>query len=330
MLSLPSTSCCMACRRAQQLAHCHLLHTPFLWEESSPNTDYHITCIQMISSFTSALIHPIQKALATLTQCINEIRSWMAANMLKLNNDKTEFFIATSPHNKQFIPPVTLQVGSDIIHPSETVRNLGVIFDTHMTMTSQISALCGSLNLHLRNITRIRRYLNFETCNHIIRSLLLSRIDNGNAILLGSNQTDITRLQRLQNWSAKLIFCARKYDHASPFLHQLHWLPVKERIAFKILLCVFKAINGLAPEYLTTLLTLYAPAREGLRSSTDTTLLDVPMIKSRTPNIRHHCSVHVEPLASIHQIIWLIGDVQNGTQNTSVSCQIVFALYSCL
>ena len=250
--------------------------------------------------------------------------------MLKLNNDKTEFFIATSPHNKQFIPPVTLQVGSDIIHPSETVRNLGVIFDTHMTMTSQISALCGSLNLHLRNITRIRRYLNFETCNHIIRSLLLSRIDNGNAILLGSNQTDITRLQRLQNWSAKLIFCARKYDHASPFLHQLHWLPVKERIAFKILLCVFKAINGLAPEYLTTLLTLYAPAREGLRSSTDTTLLDVPMIKSRTPNIRHHCSVHVEPLASIHQIIWLIGDVQNGTQNTSVSCQIVFALYSCL
>ena len=59
MLSLPSTSCCMACRRAQQLAHCHLLHTPFLWEESSPNTDYHITCMQMISSFTSALIHPI-------------------------------------------------------------------------------------------------------------------------------------------------------------------------------------------------------------------------------------------------------------------------------
>ncbi|XP_072050334.1 uncharacterized protein [Amphiura filiformis] len=137
--------------------------------------------------------------------------------MLKLNNDKTEFFIAISPHNKQRMPPVTLQVGSDTIHPSETVRNLGVIFDTHMTMTSHISSICSSLNTHLRNITRTRRYLDFDTCNHIIRSLVLSRLDYGNALLLGARQADISRLQRLQNWSAKLIFRATKYDHASPF-----------------------------------------------------------------------------------------------------------------
>lgn len=217
-----------------------------------------------------------------LTQCINETRSWMTANMLKLNNDKTEFFIAISPHNKQRMPPVTLQVGPDIIHSSETVRNLGVIFDTHMTMTSHISSICGSLNTHLRNITRIRRYLDSDTCNHIVRSLVLSRLDYGNALLLGSNQTDIARLQRLQNWGAKLIFRATKYDHASPFLQQLHWLPVKERIAFKILMCVFKAINGIAPDYVSSLLTLYAPARGGLRSSTDVTRLEVPKIRNRT------------------------------------------------
>lgn len=237
--------------------------------------------LQLYISFDPSNPSSIQKALATLTQCINEIRSWMTFNMLKLNNDKTEFFIAVSVHNKQFIPPVTLQVGSDIIHPSDTVRNLGIIFDTHMTMTPQISALCSSLNLHLRNITRIRRYLDFNTCNHIVRSLILNRFDQGNAVLLGCNVTDITKLQRLQNWAAKLIFRAKKYDHASPFLHQLHWLPVKERIAFKILLCVFKAIHGIAPDYLSALLTWYAPDKGGLRSSTDSTVLYVPRIRSR-------------------------------------------------
>ncbi len=164
---------------------------------------------------------------------------------------------------------------------SVLVRNLGVIFDTHMTMTSHVSSVCSSLNLQLRNITRIRRYLDFDTCNHLIRSLVLSRLDYGNALLLGISHNDATRLQRLQNWAAKLIYRATKYDHASPFLQQLHWLPVKERITYKILLFVFKSIHGTSPAYLSSLVTLHAPTRGGLRSAADTTRLTVPQLKSR-------------------------------------------------
>jgi hypothetical protein len=99
---------------------------------------------------------------------------------------------------------------------------------------------------------------------------------------MGANLTDIARLQRLQNWSAKLIFCANKYDHATPFLKELHWLPVKERFTFKIMMYVFKCICGIAPNYLTSLLTLYHPGREGLRSSSDTTRLVEHWIRNRT------------------------------------------------
>ncbi|XP_072014995.1 uncharacterized protein [Amphiura filiformis] len=202
--------------------------------------------------------------------------------MLKLNNEKTELFVAISPHNKVYMPPVTIQVGPDIIQPSESVRNLGIIFDTHMSMSNHISSLCASVTYHLRNISRIRRYLDFNTCNHAVRSLVLSRLDYGNALLMGTNVTDIARLQRLQNWSAKLIFCANKYDHATPFLNELHWLPVKERITFKILLYVFKCINGIAPAYLSSCLALYCPVRRGLRSSSDITRLVEHRIQNRT------------------------------------------------
>ena len=155
--------------------------------------------------------------------------------MLKLNNDKTEFFVALSPFNKRRMPAVKLHIGNTVIEPTETVRNLGVIFDTQMSKSTQVTSLSRSITYHLRNISRIRHYLDFETCNHVVRS---SRLDYGNILLLGSNLTEIARLQRLQNWAAKIIFLAVKKDHASPLLHELHWLPSRERVYYKAMLYV--------------------------------------------------------------------------------------------
>ena len=81
--------------------------------------------------------------------------------------------------------------------------------------------------------------------------------------------------KRLQNWADKLIFLASKKDK------QLHWLPVKQRAQFKVLLYVFKYLADSAPAYLTSSLELYKPVRRGLRSATDTTRLIVPKIYSR-------------------------------------------------
>ena len=163
---------------------------------------------------------------------------------------KYKFFVAVAKHLKQHMPPVTLGVGSKIITPSDSVRNLGIVFENSMTMTAQITSLCTSLNYQMRNISRIRRYLDKDTCHLIVRALILSRLDYGNSLLFGSNSTDIQRLQRIQNWAVRLVCCASKRDHATPFLRELHyWLPVRERITFKILVLVFKCLNGLAPGY---------------------------------------------------------------------------------
>ena len=78
------------------------------------------------------------------------------------------------------------------------------------------------------------------------------------------------------------FFCASKKNHASPLLRQLHWLPVRDRITFKVMLYVFKCLAGTGPEYLSSCLELYNPTREGLRSASDATRLTVPIIRGWT------------------------------------------------
>ena len=135
------------------------------------------------------------------------------------------------------------------------------------------SSFCTSLNFQLLNISRIRQFLDHETCHLIVRALILSRMDYGNWLLLGFNYNDIQRLQSIQNWSVKFIYRAKKIDHASSYLQELHWLPVRERIIFKIMMYVYKCLSGTAPSYLTACLSLYRPARTNLRSASDITRL---------------------------------------------------------
>ena len=193
--------------------------------------------------------------------------------MLKLNDDKTEFMVITSPHLKHHMSPISLLVEDVTISPSDSVRNLGVIFDSQMSMSSHVKSLCTNLNFQLRNISRIRRFLDYDTCHLVTRAIILSRLDYCNGLLLGSTVKDIQKLQRIQNWAAKVICQALKRDHATPYLHQLHWLPVEERITFKILVLVFKCLNGMTPAYLSQCLSLHIPNRQDLRSAADTTRL---------------------------------------------------------
>ncbi len=83
---------------------------------------------------------------------------------------------------------------------------------------------------------------------------------------IGISQSYMNRLQTVQNAAARLLTGTRKYEHITPVLLSLHWLPVHFKIEFKIVLFVFKVLNGLAPSYLSNLLSLHSPAR-WLRSS---------------------------------------------------------------
>jgi hypothetical protein len=238
---------------------------------------YHIYAddTQVYVSFNPKVLGAHEAALSQLESCIHELKDWMRKNKLKLNPGKTEFFIAGTVQNLIKIPPVTLKVDGSIIKPSDTVRNLGIVFDKHMSMTQHINSLISTVNFHLRNLRRIGRYLDKETKHSAVRALILSRIDYGNALLYGAKSKDLDRLQSLQNKAAKLIYSAGKRDSPSQLMHNLHWLPIRDRIKFKICMYVYKCLQGNAPKYLSDFLSHRVRASDGpvTRSTGDTTLL---------------------------------------------------------
>ena len=88
------------------------------------------------------------------------------------------------------------------------------------------------------------------------------------------------KLQRVQNCAAHLLCNASKYDHITPILFKLHWLPVQKRLEYKILLLTFKILNNMAPDYLRDLINVYTPKRI-LRSS-ERNLLCVPSTRLKS------------------------------------------------
>ena len=118
-----------------------------------------------------------------------------------------------------------------------------------------------------------------ENTQVLVNAFVTSRLDYCNSVLYGLPTTELQKLQRVQNAAAMLICNVSRFDHISPTLKMLHWLPVKYRIDFKILLITYKAIHGLAPAYLSELITLKTVSRYSLRSSS-AVLLQPPRIKT--------------------------------------------------
>ena len=158
------------------------------------------------------------------------------------------------------------RIGHSEIIPSSKARNLGVTFDSTMTMKYHISNIVRSSYLHIRNIGRIRKYLNHNATEQIIHAFITSRLDNGNSLLYKLPSNQLSRLQKIQNTAARILTLSKRSCHITPILKELHWLPVRYRIIFKIVLYVYKSIHNIAPEYISELLQMHNPTRT-LRSS---------------------------------------------------------------
>ena len=149
-----------------------------------------------------------------------------------------------------------------------------------MKLESHVNRICQTAYLHLKNISRVRKSLDKQNCETLLNAFVTSRLDCQNAILCGLPDYLLAKLQRVQNAAARLLCGICKYDHISATLKSLHWLPVKQRIEFKISVLVYKCLNGVAPQYLCKLLQFYCNDRV-LRSTDDKTLLETPQVRTK-------------------------------------------------
>ena len=140
-----------------------------------------------------------------------------------------------------------------------------------LSMLPHVNNVCKSAFYHLRTISHIRKYLSTQSTEILIRAFVTSKLDHCNSLLYNVPKNVIKKLQSVQNAAATLITRSGKCDHITPILFDLYWLPVSERIKFKILLLTFKALHQQSPTYIQDLITRYLPSRS-LRSSSTLSL----------------------------------------------------------
>lgn len=209
-------------------------------------------------------------AFKSILECLDELKLWLASNFLCLNESKSEIILFGS--NDHSSPDVEL----DTLLPQKAscVRNLGFLLDNSLKLDKQIGAVVKSCFYHLRLKAKVKPFLTDKNLETVMHAFISSCLDYCNSLYIGASQSCISRLQLVQNAAARLLKGKRKSEHITPVLISLHWLPVKYRIDFKVLLFVYKSLRNQAPQYLSEL--LHRPSQSRALRSGHSDLLFVP------------------------------------------------------
>ena len=222
---------------------------------SYPSIKFHAYAddLQIYTNISSHISNPL-----LLTNCINDISTWLTNNSLSLNFTKTETIKISSPNSLSLAYPTPPVIVSNHLIPfSKNIRNLGFIIDETLSPTQHIRSIARSVNYTLYTIRLIRPFINTDTAITLATALILSRFDYCNVLLNNIQQHSTNSLQVLFNNTVRVIYNIPKFSrtHISPLTASLHWLPIKSRIIYKISLIIHNAYHNNYPDYICSLIT---------------------------------------------------------------------------
>ena len=247
-----------------------------------PCTHAYADNTQLYLSFKPDTSSSQSDAVDAMERCVSAIRCWMIKDELKVNGSKAEFILIGTRQQLAKVDIKGLVVGDATISPVTAVKNLGSWFDENMNMGCHINKMCKTLSFHLYN-RRIRKYLFKDSTRTLVHAFITTRIDYCNGLLYGLPASHLNKLQRIQNSAARLVCSLPRFCHLTPTLFSLHLLPVRFRIEFKLLILAFRAIHGLAPQYITDLINIKQQfGRMMLRSQSELQLLPPRTITKKT------------------------------------------------
>ena len=210
-----------------------LLLSDHLWMEYV--IDLYTDDIQLYIKFAMTELNRLL-SLRRIEHCINDVRGWMVDNQLKVNDDKTVAFVLSSRNNRANHNITVIKIGDCDITPSPTSKNIGFIFDTEMSMVSHVKHVCCISYYHLRNNASMRSCLTQKAAVRLVYFLVISKTDYSNCLLYDLPDCLISKLHRVQNAAARQVVRCHRWEHITPVLLKLHWLPVKQRVQYSILL----------------------------------------------------------------------------------------------
>ena len=196
----------------------------------------------------------ISELLHSMQSCISDVTAWPTANMLKLNDNKTELMLVTSKRTQHLHSlPTSITIGNPQIPFKQSVKNLGFTLDCHLAMNAHVSNIAQTCYFELCRLASIRRFLTSTATATHVSGLVLSRIDYCSSLLFGSTPDVTSHLQRIQNYAARVILLLPRSSSITIHLKSLHWLPVKVS-TYKIACLCYHCHSSTAPSYVTGML----------------------------------------------------------------------------
>ena len=181
--------------------------------------------------------------------CFGTITKWMNEYFLQLNPDKTRILVVCPPTLQKSISIKGTFINGKCVRFVSNAKNLGVILDNELSLEAHVKKVTASCFNTIRKIARIKNFLKQEHLKTLVSALVLSRIDYCNALYLGINSELLMKLQSVQNAAVRLVCKVNHYERLSvtSLTKDLHWLKVKERVTFKVLLIIHKVLIEAAP-----------------------------------------------------------------------------------
>ena len=130
--------------------------------------------------------------------------------------------------------PTSITVGNAQIPFKQSVKNMCITLDCHLTMNAYVSNIAQTCYLELHRLASICRFLTSTATATLVSAFAMSRIDYCNSLLFGSTHDVTSHLQRILNFSARVILCLPKSSNITTHLTSHHWLPVNVRSTYKI------------------------------------------------------------------------------------------------
>ena len=216
----------------------------------------HIIYADDITIYVSCNVSNFCSTLLNVQLCIAHVVDWLISNRLKINVDKTVTFLCgpkCSISNFQF-DSVNI-CGYDLpVMPQ--VKLLGVIFDRSLRFDAHVASIRRKCFLQLRNLSRVKKYVNDSNFITLIHCFVFSHIDYCNALLLSCKSSSLLKLQRTIYSAARLAKRLPRHHHnMSNVVKDLGWLGIHNRILFKLCCFVHRIVYGFAPSYLMSLIS---------------------------------------------------------------------------
>lgn len=181
--------------------------------------------------------------------CLAKITKWMNLQWLKINPDKTEIVVFHPKHlSNRLLIGGTIIAKDECIRFSDSVKNVGVFLDKNLNLNGHINKIVSQSYKLLKDLKSARSFISIKDTEILVNASITSRLDYCNSLFYKMSKSNLNKLQKVQNAAARLVLNRGRHASASPLLEQLHWLPVKSRCIFKILLLMYKYLNNLAPK----------------------------------------------------------------------------------